>query len=230
MAECGKHNQKDDKELGSNLPPLDPRFETFQQVVQRNYISMTQPAAIKKVRKLKDKLFKMQDNILAYLEYLDNLANDEKLCDSFIFNNILNYIIETTSATTELHYRMWFCQWPILKELIDRVENPNKFSGPCKMTQVKESKRSTFEKVERNFREELNKMITLYQQYDDNLSSSTDNTPFIGIHASFFSSEDSDAEIHLQATARQYDTSTNIDINDSIHMTQPDHLSLENIF
>ena len=113
MAEYGKCNQKDDKEPGSVLPPLDPRFETFQQVVQKNYTSVTQPAAIKKVRKLKDKLFKMQDMILAYLEYLDNLANNKDLYKSFIFNNILNYIIETTLATTELHYRIWLCQWPI---------------------------------------------------------------------------------------------------------------------
>ena len=55
MAEYGKCNQKDDKELGSDLPLLDLRFEMFQQVVQKNYISVTQLAAIKKVRKLKDK-------------------------------------------------------------------------------------------------------------------------------------------------------------------------------
>ena len=140
MVEYGKCNQKDDKELGSDLPPLYPKFEMLQQVVQKNYISVTQPAAIKKVRKFKDKMFKMQDGILTYLEYLDNLANNKDLYDSFIFNNILNCIIKTTSATTELHYRMWLYQWPILNELIDRVEHPNKFGGPYKMTWVKKVK------------------------------------------------------------------------------------------
>ena len=97
------------------------------------------------------------------------------------------------------------------------------------MTRVKEGKRKAFEKIEKNFREELNKMITLYRQYDDDLSSLTDNTPSVGVCTRFSSSEDSDAEIHLQATARQYDTSMDTDISDLTHVTQPDHLSSENI-
>ena len=72
-------------------------------------------------------------------------------------------------------------------------------------------------------------MIILYPQYNDDLSSSTANTPSVGVCTSFSSSEDSDAGVHLQVAARQYDTSSDTDTNNLTHVTGPDHLSLENI-